>query len=294
MVKGVCVFDLDNTLGDFRAVDFFGYIFEPKLTINSDDKSLYDFRNRFENYLNDVKITERFIFRPNIIKILQPLVDAYKSKKIIGFYIYSNNNNPYALEYAQRYLENEYSLFNLFKFLLHRSHPLRERDFKFSQEMPPKLVQTILDLIPEEDKPNIIFFDDLEHKDFRSKNVTYVKVIPFESKATTEDLEDIWKLFLIAYEEMNIDIFDLPHIKHLGYRNLKDIHNAYIEYSNTTMAYRGFTENSTYIDNLIQHFLKPIVNTGGKYRNYTKRYKKNRSKKRRYLLKHERSNSIDV
>ena len=26
----LCVFDLDNTLGDFGAIDFFGMIFEPK------------------------------------------------------------------------------------------------------------------------------------------------------------------------------------------------------------------------------------------------------------------------
>ena len=34
MSKGVCIFDLDNTLGEFRAIDFFGLLFEPKIIPN--------------------------------------------------------------------------------------------------------------------------------------------------------------------------------------------------------------------------------------------------------------------
>jgi len=37
MPAGICVFDLDNTLGDFRGIDYFGYIFEPKLVLEPSD-----------------------------------------------------------------------------------------------------------------------------------------------------------------------------------------------------------------------------------------------------------------
>jgi hypothetical protein len=234
------------------------------------------------------------IFRPKIAELLMPLVEAYKTKKVQGFYMYSNNNNPYALEYAGRYIERQYSLFNLFKLLLHRSHPLRERDFKFSKTNPPKLVQTVLDLIPEVNNPNIIFFDDLEHPDFRKRNITYVKLLPFESKISIEDLEDIWKIFVQQLELLDFDIFELPHVQKLGHTNLKTLHKDYIEYSNDNTPYKGFVENTSYIENLIQTFLRGLSNVGGKRKNFTKRNKKNKSKKRRFLLKHERSSIIDV
>ena len=32
--QGICVFDLDNTLGDFRIIDYFGLLLEPKIIPN--------------------------------------------------------------------------------------------------------------------------------------------------------------------------------------------------------------------------------------------------------------------
>jgi len=303
MPAGICVFDLDNTLGDFRGIDYFGYIFEPKLLLEPAEvlpymekygEKIYMLRDMFENFLDEIKIPEMLIFRPKIVELLTPLVEAYKTKKVQGFYMYSNNNNPYALEYAGRYLERQLNILNIFKIYLHRTHKLRPNDLAVSKTNPPKLVQTVLDLIPEIDNPNIIFFDDLEHPDFRKNNVTYVKLLPFETKATTDDLEDIWKIFVQQLELVDFDIFELPHVQKLGRTNLETLHKDYIQYSNDNTPYKGFVENTSYIENLIQTFLKGLSNVGGKRKNFTKRYKKNRSKKRRYLLKHERSNSIDV
>lgn len=303
MPKGICVFDLDNTLGDFRAIDYFGYIFEPKLLIEPLQLSAYidtygeklnTLRTLFETVLDEIKVPEILIFRPKIEEFLMPLVQAYKTKKIQGFYIYSNNNNPYALEYAGRYLENHLNATNIFKYYLHRIHYLRPNDLTVSTTNPPKLVQTILDLIPEVNNPNIIFFDDLEHSDFRKKNITYVKLSPFVTKATQEDLEDIWKVFVQQLEEIDFDIFELPHIQKMGTSNLEQLHKEYLSYSSGTARANEFIENPSYIENSIETFLRSLSTSGGKRRQFTKRNKKNRSKKRRYLLKHETSNSVDV
>lgn len=303
MPKGICVFDLDNTLGDFRAIDYFGYIFEPKLIVDPSDLSAYmdkygeqlnKLRTMFEELLDDVKVPEMLVFRPKIVELLMPLVQAYKTKKIKGFYIYSNNNNPYALEYAVRNLEKQLNATNIFKQYLHRTHSLRPNDLAISSTNPPKLVKTILDLVPEVDNPNIIFFDDLEHQDFRKKNITYVKLVPFETRATQEDLEDIWKLFVQQLELIDFDLFELPHIQKMGVKNLESLHKEYIQYSRDTTPNREFTENTSYIEHLIQAFLRSLSSTGGKRKNFTKRNKKNRSKKQRYLIKHEGSYSIDV
>lgn len=299
MPKGICVFDLDNTLGDFRVIDYFGYIFEPKLILKEDEVSsymsiygekLYMLRDMFENYLDEIKVPDMLIFRNKIVELLMPLVQAYKTKKVQGFYLYSNNGNPYNLEYAGRYLEKYFNVKNIFKIYLHRTHPFRTKDLAISTTNPPKLVETILDLIPEVENPNIIFFDDLEHPDFRKNNVTYVKLPPFETKATVEDLEDIWKVFVKQLEQVDFDIFELPHIKRLGKTNLEDMHKEYIEYSHDNTPYEGFSENSSYIENSIQTFLRNLTMTGGKRKNFTKRYKKNRSKKRKYLLKYNFDN----
>lgn len=295
MPKGICVFDLDNTLGDFRVIDYFGYIFEPKLVLEQDEvqsymaqygEKIYMLRDMFENYLDDIKVPDMLIFRPHINKLLTPLVQAYKTKKVQGFYLYSNNGNPYNLEYAGRYLEKHLNAKNIFKMYLHRTHPFRTKDLAISKTNPPKLVSTILDLIPEVENPNIIFFDDLEHPDFRKKNIVYVNLLGYETKAGLEDLEDIWKVFVQQLELVDFDLFEFPHIQKQGKTNLEQIHKEYIEYSHDTTVYRGFTENPSYIENSIQTFLRMLSNVGGKRKNYTKRYKRNKSKKQKNLLKY--------
>ena len=48
-MKGICVFDLDQTLGDFRVIDYFGYIYEKYNRQIDDDLILFlkELRNTF-------------------------------------------------------------------------------------------------------------------------------------------------------------------------------------------------------------------------------------------------------
>ena len=97
-----CVFDLDNTLGDFRVVDYFGLLYQPscilgfnsnvseyfnsfKQEIDKYDESTLDFlhkiRNAFEKKMSEKGFND-YIMRPKLKDILLPLVKEYRKSKI--------------------------------------------------------------------------------------------------------------------------------------------------------------------------------------------------------------------
>ena len=312
MNKGVCVFDLDNTLGDFRAVDFFGLLFEPKVlpnlyTMNSNDEKYYnsiiknydddmfDFMEKLQNTFEKeihLKDLDEEVLRPGIKEILNPLVQEFKKGNIEGFIIYSNNSNLYALEYAGRALEKLFNTKKLFIKYLDRNNKLRDKYDGDRVGSRLKTVNTIKFILPELKDKNILFMDDLIHNDFYTRaEVTYVHVPAYETNIPDSKLDDIWDVFQTIFKSTPEDeqekFFKLFHIKnYIRVNNLDDIKKRYLEYSKATSNVKEFKENLHIISDKIRKFANSFNNSkGGSVSK--KRRKSRRTYKRRRLQKYQ-------
>lgn len=295
MSKGVVVFDLDQTLGDFRAIDFFGSIYEPELINKEDVKNNYksydndtkiflkQLRDNFENTLNERGL-DNGILRPELQEILTPLINKFKDKKIKGFIIYSNNGNLYNLEYCKRSIEKMFNISNLFLQCLHRYHPLRNTYDKVTVinkiENREKTIDTIKLIVPEITNTNILFVDDIVHDDFKNKlnENNYILIPPYNSSINRKGLEEIFAVFQELLEKHPIDIqekfFNLYHMNG-GYWNINNIDTLKSEYMRYSKADRNtnftFNENLEMINKKINMFMSNFK--GGRKKKRTRKIK---------------------
>jgi len=283
----LCVFDLDNTLGDFELISLFGYIFMPEISNitlqdSVDIEILNKLRNTFESNMNE--ITKNYIMRTNILNILTPLVENYIAKKILGFVIYSNNGNIYTLEYAQRFIEKYFNTYDLFKFLIHRYSHLRDLDIHhpYTKDNPQKKTETILKLFPRSKIYKILFMDDIEHSDFRKSNVTYVKVNRYLTNASNELKDEIFTIFNYSFNELSeqekTKLFNMPHMIQYNLTSLDALKSKYEKYTNHIKPHTHFIDDSDYILSEVNTYIStPKVNSKRK----TKKHKNNKYTKKR-------------
>jgi len=311
MNKGVCVFDLDNTLGDFRAIDFFGLLFEPKVlpnlyNMNSTDERYYnsiiknydddmfDFmeklRNTFEKEIH-LKDLDEEVLRPHIKEILNPLIQEFKKDNLEGFIIYSNNANLYSLEYAGRAIEKLFNVKNLFIKYLDRNNRLRDKYDGQRTGSRAKMVNTIKFILPNLKDKNILFMDDLIHNDFyTTPELTYVHVPRYETNIPDSKLDEIYGVFQTIFNSMpereQEKFFKLFHIKnYIRVNNLEDTKKKYLEYSVGSDNINDFKENLHMINDKIRKFANSLQNSkGGSVSR--KRRKSRRTYKRRRLQKY--------
>jgi hypothetical protein len=306
MTRGVCVFDLDSTLGDFRIIDFFGMIYEPKIItefinkkeeksyfksiINLYSNEEYDFltllRDTFEKTVHEKGLDEG-ILRPNLKDILSPLVEQYKKHKIQGFIIYSNNGNLYALEYAGRSIQNMFHTPKLFLKYLDRYSTLRDKYDGEPEGARSKMVNTIKQIVPSLENKHLLFMDDIVHNDFYTTlESTYILVPPYESNAPNERLEELWGTFEEVFNSFDTEqqkmFFNLYHIKnYLKVESLNQLRTEYLQYSKRPRAIKPFHENISMIHEKIHSYIMKLAKVGGK-RNRTRRiHHINRTKRRK-------------
>lgn len=298
--SGVCVFDLDNTLGDFRIIDFFGLLYEPTCILGFPDISndtrnslkkhidyspeikeqLQNLRDSFETAL-DEKGYNKYMLRPKLKDILSPLVKQYKNNKIIGFIIYSNNANKYALTYAGRAIQNMFNEPNLFIHYIDRKNSIRdEHDSKDGEGYRTKTLNTIKKAAPQIKDEKILFMDDLVHDDLMNSNITYIHLPTFTSNVDNDELPNIWDLFLSVLNKYpDLVLPNLYHVNtYLKCNTLEDIKNRYLNYSKMNehdqFQKNTFQENLTNIKSKISQFVN--ASKGGKRK--TRRFKTSRKK----------------
>ena len=307
MSKGVCVFDLDLTLGDFGSIDYFGLVYNPsvfillnqipdsdvehfKETINlyttNQKNVLTNLRSRFEQKIHSTGIEDK-IFRPNIKKLLVPLVQAYKDAKVEGFIIYSNNANLYNLEYAGSRIMEMFNTPELFKAYLSRNDSRR-----LEYDGPPKgdrakTYATINKIIPV-DENKILFMDDIYHDDLYSRPLTYIHVPPYFSPLKDvnilelwEDFEDIFNSCLNEFSVTTEEFFNLYHIKYyVQATDLQDMQEKYLAYSRVANP-TVFNENAEMIKNRIESYVSSLTTYDGGKRKKTRKSKRKTVRKRK-------------
>jgi hypothetical protein len=309
MAKGICVFDLDNTLGDFRAVDFFGLLLEPKILpnyygfnkmksfayseiISSYTKEEKDLLLKLRNQLELLIDKEGFnkkILRPDIQTILSPLVEEFKKHKIKGFIIYSNNSNLYVLEYAGRAIERLFDTEKLFIKYLDRNHEERTHDIPDQSGYPSKMVKTVIKY--SSPKAPILFVDDLVHNDFFTDldDTTYILIPAYVAKVEDLELQIIISLFEELFDELREEeqklFFNMYHIKEtLKINKFETLEKFYLQYSKEKGKPKPFNENLPMIQDKINTYIKKLSFVGGK-RKTRKNSRKSIKSKRSKLLK---------
>lgn len=316
MPKGVAVFDLDNTLGDFSSVDYFSNIYDIEALLRNPfthPKTKITLKKQYELYPQNVKsflkdLKEEFeialdkegftkkILREDIHLIMAPLIENIDKKSLAGCMIYSNNANPYVLEFAGRAIEREFKRNDIFFAYLERGNPIRDEFDGISSGYRKKTVQTVQKATKEfrhiEVQPSdIIFFDDLIHPDFQDKGATYVHVKPYYEKITEQDTHKIFSIFegvlydlFRRYKDVPSHFFNLYHIKNmLKVYSVEMMEEDYM--SNFQEArHNNFVSDYPIIKDKIDTFtnsIKKYVSTyGGRKRAYSlkkkRSYKKNR------------------
>ena len=288
MSKGVCVFDLDNTLGDFGTIDFFGLVYEPKVITGFIDKKedkaflktqiqlysdeqhdfLEDMRNKFEKILHEKEL-DKEVLRPELKEILNPLVEQYRKHKILGFVIYSNNGNLYSLEYAGRSIQKMFNAPKLFLKFLDRYHSLRDKYDGNAIGSRSKMVNTIKQIVPDLENKHLLFVDDLIHNDFYTTlESTYIHIPAYNSNIPHERLEEIWDAFeelFYSFDEKEQKLFfNMYHIKsYLGIHSLDQLKNQYMNYSKVSKHTKSFHEDLPMIRQKIHSFIMKLPKYGG-------------------------------
>ena len=306
----LCVFDLDNTLGDFGAIDFFGMIFEPKCLLGypnitpdkakilkneieaydeNTKKHLITLRDTFEKTIAEDGFND-YILRPKLKDILTPLVKEYKKGNINGFIIYSNNANMYALTYAGRAIQHMFNAPDLFIKYIDRMNDIRDDyDKNDPNGYRVKTVATIKKLYPYIENKKILFVDDVIHPDFVQNDVTYLHIPRFISNVNDQILQDIWKEFRLVFDSMpdfHNTFFNLYHIKnYLQYTSIENIRNAYMKYSTTHQNTEEiFEDNLSMIKSIISGFTNSLNKKGGKRKSRRFKTTRKRAHKRKYAL----------
>jgi len=288
MSKGVCVFDLDNTLGDFGIIDFFGLVYEPKVITGFVDKKedkaflrtqvqlysdeehdfLEDMRNKFEKIVHEKEL-DKGVLRPELKEILNPLVEQYRKHKILGFIIYSNNGNLYSLEYAGRAIQKMFNAPKLFLKFLDRYNPLRDKYDGNAIGSRSKMVNTIKHIVPDLENKHLLFVDDLIHNDFYTTlESTYIHIPAYNSNIPHERLEEIWDAFeelFYSFDEKEQKLFfNMYHIKsYLGIHSLDQLKNQYMIYSKVSKHTKPFNEDLPMIRQKIHSFIMKLPKYGG-------------------------------
>jgi hypothetical protein len=144
-----------------------------------------------------------WILRPAVISALDVIHKAWRSKKIAGAFLYSNNGSEVLVKFVQ-YLLNGLigTLYNernpyVFKMGIHLNAPCRTPG---SLDKTFKDIQACLeahDLPPASSAADLMFFDDLEHV-LASEIPNYVQVRPYHNHTSINVLVEVFD-FMKSY-----------------------------------------------------------------------------------------------
>jgi len=223
-----CVaFDLDETIGNFRAIMYLanlwsidmmnaldqrgGPTFIPSPTLRT---TLERVKETFATYLFRDKETLDLIIRPNIHEILEPLLQAKRSRHLKTMIIYSNTGVTYTIELAERLLEQIFKTTNLFSLKADWWHPLRTAD-KITTAggvIMDKRIETLQLLFQKGLKSkkkiplgNILFIDDRIPRHTLAEQIpeglTYIVPTPFQPTIPAKQKEYILFMAFAAMQQ---------------------------------------------------------------------------------------------
>jgi len=178
-----CVaFDLDWTLGNFEIFWYLSNLWSIEDITTKDQRGNMSFnpsrslrnaldrvKHTFLTYLLKDKSILDVIIRPNIDELLDPLLEAKKSRHLKTMIIYSNTRVAYTVQLAEQLLEHKFKAPKLFALKADWWHPLRTADRFYQGNIlyTQKRIETLQRLFQKALKSkkmipvhNILFIDD--------------------------------------------------------------------------------------------------------------------------------------
>ena len=194
----IVVFDLDETLGSFVEISMFWDALEAAKVPNPNFNAVFDL---FPNFL-----------RPNILKILEYLIEKKKEKKCDKIMIYTNNQGPKSwVQMISAYLNHKVG-YDVFDNII-AAFKVQGKRVELGRTTHQKCLKDLIRCTQVPPHTQICFLDDVYHPLMEHDRVYYINVkpyhysMPYEAMAETywqrypvEDLDEAaFKKKVIAY-----------------------------------------------------------------------------------------------
>lgn len=195
------VFDLDETLGHFSQLGLIVDIIEHTFMIHLTQHS---FNELCETYIQ--------YFRPNLVQILNIIKNIKSNNSNIKVVIYTNNIGPKSwTEQIVSFLET-YVNFKIFDYIVGGYSNYMGR-IELCRTTPNKVPFDLINCINANKNSTFLFFDDQHHSYMLDKNITYIRLNPYEFNYKNKDIISLFlktnlSKYLLNYYNYNyyIDI----------------------------------------------------------------------------------------
>lgn len=258
-MKYVIVFDLDETLGSFKQINYLWHTL----------KKIYYFINKKEinnNFINNIFDLYPEFIRPNLLQILKFLIEKKKEKKCSNIIIYTNNKTSKEwVTLIQNYF-NEKLNYNLFDKIIcaFKINNIKIEDNRTSSD---KSFNDLIKCSYIDPNSNICFIDDKYYKEMNKNNILYIKVRKFIYTLDKNTLfKRLYESKLVKENKISSKVI----------KNLENNYKFYSEYENEDIIIHSILAKKLF--NYINNFFskkKTLKKKLNYMNNFTKRQIKN-------------------
>ncbi len=244
-VHKIVVFDLDETLGCFVELGIFWDSLQKFHNRKLSDEEFFEVVNTFPEFL-----------RPNILNILDYLVDKKKDKSCHKIMIYTNNQGPRS--WAQKislYFDHVVGA-KIFDQII-AAFKVRGKIVEVSRTRQDKSVEDLIRCTHIPKNTEICFLDDQYHPLMEHDNVYYINIKPYAFSMPFEEMAD--RYYRKNGLSIDKDDFIMKIVSHMKKYNYPVVEKSVVE---------------THVDNIIS---KKIITH---LEEFFKRTKKNTTRKK--------------
>ncbi len=262
-------FDLDATLGYFEVTNPMSILWSREFLDNPEqsgpngklktterlEKKLRRARRLFAEACVDDDTLRAMVLRPNIHALFDPIVKAWKQKKVKSVIVYSNTSHTPSMDFAIDMIEHLYKVKGLFNYAADHWHPLRTADrFKVAPgeyKEPLKTMETLQKLFKAATKSRanipfeqILFVDDRDPlHDLETqipRGLTYLVPTPFRPDLSDARRKRLLQAGLEALDKAKV--LDDPEYLESAY-----CHRIAVYDINKQVPVRGFPDLLRYV-----------------------------------------------
>ena len=250
----IVVFDMDETLGHFTQLNIFWSILKEYFIEYNHNYTNKDFFNLIDTF--------NLFLRPEIISILNYLIEAKKNKKCHKIMIYTNNQGPKSWAESIRDYFHDKLKYKVFDQII-GAFKVKGKQIEICRTSHYKSIKDLINCtkLPEETK--ILFIDDQHHPEMEGNNVVYLHIKPY------------------VYNYKFIDMINSFYTNnHELIEKLSGNNKYYNFFKNSLSNYNDITENKSQLEEDIDKILsKKIIQHLSDF----KTHHTDKTRKRRHL-----------
>lgn len=229
----IVVFDMDETLGHFSQLNIFWRILKEYFTKNNYKYSNSDFFNLVDTF--------NLFLRPEIIKILNYLIEEKNNKRCDKIMIYTNNQGPKSwAELIRDYFHQKLN-YKIFDQII-GAFKVGGKQIEVCRTSHYKSIKDFINCTKLPDTTRILFIDDQHHPEMEGKNVVYLHIKPY------------------VYNYKFIDMINSFHTE--NYKLIENLsgHDEYYKFFKESLKhYNDLTENKSQLEEEIDIILSKKI-----------------------------------